>query len=576
MTMTVRHVRAAGITLLLGMTPASPLHAQSPADEFSRRQEQQTETQRLDALKRITPNSNPDTKPQGPPAAARDARCFEIDGVDVDGVSHVSIHVIEKITNRYQRRCIGLADINDILRDLTHLYLDHGYVTSRAYVPQQDIKTSRRLHIAIVEGTLAGIYLNGKAAPSDGNFATAFPGMGDRIVNIRDVEQGLDQINRLSSNDAKTSMLPGPRDGTSILNVENAPTKRWHASVANDNLGQSSTGYSESSLRIGLDDVFGVNDQWGLSYQRTGPDYPWTGDGQGNSNNYAANASVPYGYWSLSANGSWYNYDSSIPGNFGAIQTSGDSGQFGVGIDRVLLRDKDSITMLRTNLTYKQTDNFLLGNKIEVGSRRYSVGSLDLSHSRRMLGGVWAFDLTYDQGLNLFDAVDPGDPSAGNADPRFSKFSATLSVTEPFELGASKFEATSLVSGQYSPDNLFGAEQISLGGVSNVRGLRESVLFGNDGIFVHNEVAWRTMPWANQNAMAKTLGEFRPYLGLDYGHVYSDATFDITGGDLSSWTVGARLVGGYLNLDFGYSDILTSSVDTDDAGLFFLSTSVHW
>nr|WP_244481570.1 ShlB/FhaC/HecB family hemolysin secretion/activation protein [Rhizobium sp. Root1203] len=565
------------MVLLLGMTFASPLQAQSPADEFSRRQEQQTETQRLDALKRITPNAAPAANGrQIPVARTPNGPCFDIEGVDVDGVTQISLASIAKITRRYQDRCIGLGDINDLLRAVTHLYLDHGFVTSRAYVPEQDVRASKRLRVIVIEGTIDDIYVNGKPAPNNGTVATAFPHMIGRIANIRDVEQGLDQINRLSSNNAKTSMLPGAKVGTSVLNLENNPTKRWHASAANDNLGQESTGYAQSSLRLGLDDVLGINDQLGLSYQRSGPDYPWGGDGQGSSNSYSVNASIPYGYWTFSANGSWYDYESAIPGIFEAIETSGDSGQFGVGAGRVVLRDKDSITTVRSGLTYKQTDNFLLGNRIEVGSRRYSVGSLGLSHSRRMLGGVWAFDASYDQGLDLFGAVDAGEPGAGSADPRFSKFSVTLSITEPFEIAGAHLEATSLLSGQYSPDNLFGAEQISLGGYSNVRGLRESVLFGNNGMFTHNEFAWRTMPWANDGTIAKILGELRPYIGLDYGRVFSQGRFDITGGDLSSWTAGARLVGGSLNVDLGYSDILSSSTATDDAGFFYVSASVHW
>lgn len=577
MMIVTRRAPLAGVAFLLGFAASSPTKAQSPADEFSRRQDQQTEIRRLDALRHITPDGRATAADgQTPSSAAGDGRCFDIGRVVVEDAVHVPAARIAAITSRYENRCIGLADINEILRNLTHLYLDYGYVTSRAYVPQQDIKTSKMLRLVVVEGTLADIYLNGKPAPANGSLATAFPGMKDRIANIRDIEQGIDQINRLSSNDAKTSMLPGPKDGTSILDVKNEPTRRWHLSVANDNLGQESTGYSESSIRLALDDLIDINDQLAFSYQRTGPDYPWSGDGRGNSNSYSINTSIPYGYWTVSANGSWYDYRSSVPGNFGPIPTSGDSGQFGMGIDRVLLRDKDSITTVRTGLTYKQTDNFLLGNRIEVGSRQYSVGSIGLSHSRRMLGGIWVFDGTYDQGLDLFDAVDTGDPGAGNADPRFAKFSANISVTQPFEISGQHFEAVSLVSGQYSPDNLFGAEQMSLGSYSNVRGLRESVLFGNNGLFARNEIVWRTMPWENDGPLAKVLGELRPYVGLDYGHVYSQQRFGISGGDLSSWTIGARLAGGNLNLDLGYSGILTSSVDDDNTGLFFVTTSIQW
>lgn len=115
----------------------------------------------------------------------------------------------------------------------------------------------------------------------------------------------------------------------------------------------------------------------------------------------------------------------------------------------------------------------MLGNKIEVGSRKYTVGGMGISHSRRMLGGLWVLDAGYDQGLDIFDAVDKGDPGAGDANPRFAKFSGTISATKPFEFANQQFEMSSLLTGQYSPDNLFGAEQISLGGYSNVRGTRE-------------------------------------------------------------------------------------------------------
>ncbi len=149
-------------------------------------------------------------------------------------------------------------------------------------------------------------------------------------------------------------------------------------------------------------------------------------------------------------------------------------------------------------------------------------------------------------------------------------------MTQPFKLAGRQFELTSLISGQYSPDNLLGAEQISLGSYSNVRGTRESVLFGNNGMFSHNEIVWRTKSNESGGAAAKAFGELRPYLGLDYGHVYSQKRFDMTGGDLASWTAGIRAVGGNISADIGYSDILASSLDHVDGGLFYFSASTHW
>jgi hemolysin activation/secretion protein len=563
--------------LAVGAAVPKSLYAQSPADNFAREQSARAEAERLKALKKMTPGMGAKAvgQPQ-PPRPAAGGKCFDITRAEVEGVAKISMSEIEKVIGRYRNKCVGIAEINVILRDLTNLYLDRGYVTSRVYVPQQDIAKTKLLRLMVVEGVLADIYLNSKKTPRNGSLATAFPGVVGQVANIRDIEQGLDQINRLSSNAAKTAMLPGEMPGTSILNVENHPTGRWHGSLGNSNLGQKDTGYSKSSLSLGADDLLGLNDQLGFSYEHTGPDYPWRGDGRGFSNSYSGNASIPYGYSTVSINGSLYRYKSSVPGNFGPIHTSGNSSQLGAEVDRVVARDKDSITTMRGGLTYKETENFLLGNRIDVGSRNYTVGEVGISHSRRMLGGIWAFDASFDKGLGLFDAVDAGDPGAGNADPRFSKFTGTVSATKPIELGDRKFELNVLLTGQYSPDNLLGSEQISLGNYSNLRGTRDSFLFGNSGFFTHNEFAWRTLPWANNAALVKYLGEFRPYVGLDYGHVVSDGRSNAGGGQAVSWTAGARLVGGRVRLDFGYSDILASSIDVGDAGLFYASTSVRW
>ncbi|WP_042475416.1 ShlB/FhaC/HecB family hemolysin secretion/activation protein [Rhizobium rhizogenes] len=563
--------------LLAVIFAISPAAAQTPNDDFARRQAQEAEQQRLETLGRMTPKPA-QTEAQQPAASGgqKAGPCFAITHVEVEGVKQFSATAIDTVTAPYANRCVGVGEINSLLRDLTHLYLNKGFVTSRVYVPAQDIAGTKVLRLVAVEGTLSDIYINGKPAPGSGMLATAFPGMKGHITNLRDIEQGLDQINRLSSNNAKTAMLPGKTDGTSILNIENKPDHPWHLSFGNSNLGQEQTGYSKSSASVGYDNLFGINDQWNFSYEHSGPDYPWRNDGVGKSNSYSGNVSVPYGYWTLSLNGSWYGYDSSVPGNFGTLQTSGDSKQVGIGADRVIFRDKDSITTLNTGLTYKETNNFLLGSKIEVGSRKYTAGDLGISHSRRMLGGLWVFDLSYSQGLNLFDAVAPGDAGAGDADPRFSKFSGTITVTRPFEVSEQRFELNSIVTGQYSPDNLFGAEQISLGGYSSVRGTRETMLYGNNGFFVRNDLVWRTQPFADNAELAKILGEFRPYVGLDYGRIARQARYRIDGGDMLGWTAGAKLAGGHVNFDIGYSDIFGGTTDRRDAGLLFVSTSVKW
>lgn len=425
--------------------------AQSPADDFARQQAAQQQRQQIEQLQRFTPTeeSVPSIEradlPQG-------GACFDIDYIEISGANSLSLRSISKITDPFKDKCISLVDIQGVVKAITNIYLQKGYVTARVYIPEQDIKESHLFKLVVVEGKLSDIYDNGKqTSPYNGVMMSAFPRLKGEVLNMRDIEQGLDQMNRLSSNNAKSELLPGKDDGSSILNINNQPDKRWHVNISHDTLGQASTGYARYNAGITLDNVLKINDIWSFNYQRTDKDY-WRGNRlDGNSNSYSGSVSIPNGYWTFNFSGYKYDYTSIVQGNFGPIETSGDSSELRASGTRLIHRDGKSLTTLNFGLAYKETNNFLLGNKIEVGSRQYSVANLGLSHSRQMLTGTWTFDVSYLQGLHIFNAITKGDPSAGKADPQFAKFTATVNAVTPFKIGTQNFILNNLVVGQYSP-----------------------------------------------------------------------------------------------------------------------------
>ena len=60
---------------------------------------------------------------------------------------------------------------------------------------------------------------------------------------------------------------------------------------------------------------------------------------------------------------------------------------------------------------------------------------------------------------------------------------------------------------QWSPDRLFGAEQLTLGGESSVRGFKEQYLSGNNGGYLRNELNYSlfTLPWMGQISVMAAL-----------------------------------------------------------------------
>ncbi|EJF96780.1 hypothetical protein MEI_01392 [Bartonella vinsonii subsp. arupensis Pm136co] len=554
--------------------PSAFLHV--PTDNFSRQQSEKQRLERIENLRALTPKRMNISPEREQSALLGGGYCFAIDKIVVEGAHHLKKQALATVTDPYVGRCVRLADIQILIKQLTKLYLDQGYVTARFYIPDQDIKNSKTLKFVAVEGKLSDIYYNGLPASAHNNVVwSAFPGLKGHILNMRDIEQGLDQINRLQSAHAKSELLPGREDGSTIVNISNHPEKALRATVTHDNMGQASTGYARYSAGLKVENILGLNDAWDFGYQRSETDY-WGGSKQeGHSNNISASVSLPYGYWTFGLNGSVYNYQSIIKGNFTDIETTGNSSELHGSASKVIHRDSVSLTTLNLGLSYKRTNNYLLGNKIEVGSRQYSVANLGISHSRQMLGGTWTFDVNYLQGLPLFHSVKKHAPGAGDAEPEFAKFTGTLSVMTPFKGGGLDFILSNLLSGQYSLHNLLGAEQISLGGASNVRGTRESLLFGNNGFFSRNDLFLRTVPWSNSASFKKVFGELRPFVGLDYGRVFSQALYGMTGEQLAGWTAGVKLVGGIVSLDASYSSIFWSTVKHKKSGTAFMTLTME-
>ncbi|CAF27517.1 ShlB/FhaC/HecB family hemolysin secretion/activation protein [Bartonella henselae] len=553
----------------------SVLSPHSPTENFSRGYSEKQQLESIENLRALTPKGM--TRPfEGKPRALwGSGYCFPIHDIIVDGVYHLKKSSIAAVTGPYVGRCIGLSDIQFLIKQLTQIYLDQGYITARFYIPDQDIKSSKALKLVVVEGKLSDIYYNGLPASSHNYVVwSAFPGLEGHILNMRDIEQGLDQINRLFSGHAQSELLPGREDGSTIVNINNRPSKAFKVGVSHDNMGQSSTGYARYKAGLTLENILGFNDAWNFSYQRSQSDY-WGGSTQeGHSNNISASVSIPYGYWSFGLNGYAYNYQSILPGNFTDIETTGDSSELHASTSRVFHRDSVSLTILNVGLSYKRSNNYLLGNKIEVGSRQYSVANFGILHTRQMFGGTWSFDVSYLQGLPLFQSVKKHVPGAGDAEPQFAKFTGTLSVMTPFKVGEWNFLLSNLLSGQYSPHNLLGAEQISLGGASNVRGTRESLIFGNNGFFIRNELFLRTIWWSNNATLKKVFGELRPFVGLDYGRVFPQALYGFTHEQLAGWTAGVKLSGGMVSLDASYSSIFWSTIKHKKSGTFLMTLTM--
>lgn len=501
-------IRPAWVVVILLSFSGAAVHAQTvPGDRdlIRERQERVLEEQRrrLQELQQL-PGEQPE---QAPAIAAPDELCFDIRRISLSGASLVSQAQQDELLAPFVGRCLGSGELNDILKAVTGFYLDRGYVTTRAYLPQQDLSTGE-LEVQVVEGRLEG--LDSSELASDRELAMAFPGRAGDRLNLRELEQMVDQLGRLPSRQVKLELLPGEEVGGSRVRLQGERGKPWHASLGRHNDGQKSTGEQQWTVGLDWDSPLGLGDQLGLRGSKDAVSDQWR-----HSASQSLLYSLPFGWWTMNYSYSQSYYRTRATTANLVYESDGESKRHQIGAERVVHRDDLGKTALNIGLMHLRTRNYLENTLLSNSSHRLSELQLGSNHGRRLGNAFANLDIGWQRGIGAFDAQSNGNPQRSQPVARYNKYSLTASYLHPFALLDQRFSVDSLVSGQHSEDVLFGPQRISLGGLASVRGFKEQSLSGDSGLYWRSNLRWqrtinhaRIKPWLHEVGVA---------LGYDLG-----------------------------------------------------------
>jgi hemolysin activation/secretion protein len=475
------------------------------------------------------------------PLKGKSEQCFTIKTIELDGARSLSPKERHKLVQPFVGKCIGLVEIRELMRVITNYYIDKGYVTTRVYIPQQDMSTGT-LKLLVVEGITEKFRLQDKK--SRVNLGTAFPGLEGKVLNIRDIEQGLDQINRLQSNNATMQLLPGQTPGKSLILIKNQARKPWSGGVTLDNYGSRTTGKARGTVNLGWDNPLGLNDYWFMSLSsNTNPDrYDRL------SESALLNFNIPYGYWNFTGSYSQSDYANLIDSLTQTFRSNGKLYTTNLGVQRVISRGQTYKTTLSAGLTHKDSRNYIEGSLLTTSSRKLTALNVDLITVFSALGGSWTVDGGVTHGVDWFGVQElPGAGQGTVPTAKYWKYNASASYARPFKLRGLNASWSSSLQGQYSRDYLFGSEQIAVGGLYTVRGYDGTSVSGDRGIYWRNDVAV-TLSHLRTPGLAKWVGALQPYVALDAGHIYKRPGQQ--SGTMVGAAVGLRNVGGKVSFDF--------------------------
>ncbi|MQL49187.1 ShlB/FhaC/HecB family hemolysin secretion/activation protein [Photorhabdus khanii] len=518
----LHHQSLTGLILLAISALAQASIPVSPADQETITQQQKALLQQAQQQREALRHNLTLSPPPALTPDASESVCHTIHRIEFAGAENLSRSVKQNLIHPYLSHCLTLQDINGLVRKVSNAYIERGYVTSRADLKAQDLSTGI-LIITVNEGKIESISLDNGTPLS---LKMAFPGMVGKTLNLRDIEQGMERLNRLPSQQVTIDIQPGKQPGYSAVTLKRTSTRLpINASLGADNSGQKSTGTGQINASVNLDNPLHLADQWSLSASHNSD---FRNSHQNRS--LTSNVTVPYGNWLFSYQYAWNDSFQDIPVDSQIYRYEGDSQTHRLAINRALYRDGEQKLALDMGLTRRQTTNLLAGEKLSISSPTLSAISFGVNYSSVLAGSYITFNPAISHGLPVFGATkdDPHFPDAPRS--QFRKFSLSASYFMPV---TDSIYYLSSIYGQTTPDNLYASERLSLGGQYSVRGFKEQSLTGNRGGYWRNELNWRI-------AEHPVLGELTLTGALDTGWLRGK-TGQIEGGNVTGTALGLSL-----------------------------------
>ncbi|MGI2030297.1 ShlB/FhaC/HecB family hemolysin secretion/activation protein [Endozoicomonas acroporae] len=477
------------------------------------------------------------------------AQCFSINHIELDGASLLSTAEQATLLSPWLNTCVGIAQINQLVKTITNHYIEAGYVTSRAYIPQQNLSDGH-LFIQVIEGRVESFQPLPGSGLVDSELAMAFPGLKGDYLNLRALEQGIDQMNRLPSNQAQLKLQPGSKPGETVVGIDNQPSKPWRVSLGYHNNGSESTGDRQWQGSVEWDNPLQLNDQLRINLAKDA-----ITDQYRQSRSSSLSYRLPYGYWTFNYDFSYSDYETRNESNGFPFDSDGDTRNHTATVSRLLHRDQAGKTSASLSVRHTRTRNFIEDSRIDVSSYQLSELSLGLNHGRRLWRGLLNLDIAAQRGMPWFDAVDTHNPTAGQPVAQHEKYTATISYLLPFTLWDNSFTFNSLATGQKSADVLYGPMRFTAGGLGSVRGFREQSLSGDSGGYWRNDLSWRTpVTFQGINTLFQ---QFTATLAYDVGVITRDQFNPERHGRLSSKALAFSLAGEHLSISTTIAESLS-------------------
>ncbi len=382
---------------------------------------------------------------------------------------------IQAIINPYKNSSVTIEKIEELANEITSLYLNNGYITTRAVL--DNVTAENVAIIRVEEGQVEEINIEG--AQRLENYVRERIALGANTpLNGGELE---DQLRLLKTDplieNIEASLRKGSGERQSILDVRVTEADPLFGTVGIDNYSPPSIGPTQMTFNIGYGNVFGLGDSFAVSYRPRLED--WTG-----TYNLDFNYSVPLNPMNgtLQARVSLQE-NTVVEGDFQELDISGESQFYEISYRQPVIRNPREEFAFSLGMSYRNGQTFTFQGPTpfgigpnEDGISRTNVISFGQDYVKRDPTGAWGVRSQFRLGVGLFDVTTSAQPN----DPD-GYFLAWLGQVQRVQLINPDNLLIIQADIQLSDSALLPSEQFVIGGGQSVRGYRQNVRAGDNG-----------------------------------------------------------------------------------------------
>ena len=457
-----------------------------------------------------------------PATAIPDAMKARIDEVGTKGVYINSIEVspseiltreeINSVIGKYVGRNVFMTDIQEAINGLNMLYAEKGYVTARAYLPEQTVSNGN-IKIELIESKIGNVTVVNNRYTTDGYILRRIPEKSGQLFDIVSLEQDVLDFNRYHEGvNLSANLKAGEVPGTTDIELTAQETFPFHLIGMMDNAGRRTTGSLRGGPALVADSLFHHRDQMSLgtyfSGGATSPFFDYSfpvnkKDGRVGfsfSSTFAKVKYGPYDWMGLKSNSYIYSlyYDQPLVRKQGFELKS-----------YAALNYKRSRTWSNLGNLFSEAYGYHIDDPLKDVDQVTSVtAGLNLRKDTRY--GIWYFNQNAEMAFPIFDR-----------ESSYFKMSGGFLRLHDFSHG---FIGQLRGSYQVIPNSkhIPYLDQFQTGGLATVRGYSEGVLLGKSGYFFSGELMFPLGP--------RTITTKDGYTRKFIGHYLKGAIFADTAG----------------------------------------------